>query len=685
MDPLYKALSTGFGFDAFRPGQEPAIRSLLAGNDALVVMPTGSGKSLCFQLPALLTDGTVLVVSPLIALMKDQVDALTARNISATFLNSTLSASETAFRLMGIRTGRYRLVYVAPERFRNPRFLEAFREMPLHMLAIDEAHCISTWGHDFRPDYLYLEHIVSSLPKTIRILAVTATATEQVREDIIRHLGLGKNGRSAPEVFVNGFARPNLHLNVTRVRTNNEKLERVLHILETFHTGIIYCATRRAVEQVQSLLKPHGHNVIAYHGAMEDEARTQVQDAFMRGTIPIVVATNAFGMGVDRADIRFVIHWDVPGSIEAYYQEVGRAGRDGAYAWCELLYAPADVHTQDFFITSSNPPADNVYECYAAIRNACTQAPEGGVMLSPEEWAGRAGLKSALVVRSLMAHFERAGLVYRQRHPGDAYSTIRVPKTVDHAKLKAVCDSLIQKDASDRARLRTMIDFVFTHLCRHRFLLAYFGETTSGQACAHCDHCRPLKTFPPRLPLSEDRRTQLRKILSCIVRMQGQGSYALAADILRGTAHSPWERLTTFGLLATIPAETILADCHALEMEGCLSAMTVTALGYDLIMERYQPKRFMVYPSTTMTTLIHPKAPVTMPTQGLAAALRAWVREEAERRALPHYCILNSKLIAELARKRPTTEEELRLISGIGDRKIAKYGDTVLDIIRAYE
>ena len=274
MDPLYKALSTGFGFDAFRPGQEPAIRSLLAGLDALVVMPTGSGKSLCFQLPALLSEGTVLVVSPLIALMKDQVDALTARNISATFLNSTLSASESAFRLNGIRTGRYRLVYVAPERFRNPRFLETFREMPLQMLAIDEAHCISTWGHDFRPDYLYLEHIVSSLPPTIRILAVTATATEQVREDIIRHLGLGKNGRSAPELFVNGFARPNLHLNVTRVRTHEDKLERVLHILETFRTGIIYCATRRAVEKVQALLKPHGHAVTAYHGAMEDEDRT---------------------------------------------------------------------------------------------------------------------------------------------------------------------------------------------------------------------------------------------------------------------------------------------------------------------------------------------------------------------------------------------------------------------------
>jgi ATP-dependent DNA helicase RecQ len=284
-----------------------------------------------------------------------------------------------------------------------------------------------------------------------------------------------------------------------------------------------------------------------------------------------------------------------------------------------------------------------------------------------------------------MAHFERAGLVYRQRLPGDAYSTISVPPTVDRAKLKAVCDSLIQKDASDRARLRTMIDFVFTRLCRHRFLLAYFGETASGQACAHCDHCRPLKTFPPRLPLTEDRRTQLRKILSCIVRMQGQGSHALAADILRGTATAPWNRLTTFGLLADTPPETILADCHALEMEGCLSAMTVTPQGFDLIKERYQPVRFMVCPTTPTTTLIHPKAPSARPTQGLAAALRTWVREEATRRALPHFCILNSKLIAELARKRPTTEEELRLISGMGDRRIAKFGDAVLDIIRAYE
>ncbi|MBQ9693228.1 MAG: ATP-dependent DNA helicase RecQ, partial [Kiritimatiellae bacterium] len=599
MDALYEALNSGFGFTTFRPGQELAIRTLLAGKDALVVMPTGSGKSLCFQLPALLTDGTVLVVSPLIALMKDQVDALTARHIPATFLNSTLTASETAYRLNGMRSGRYRLVYVAPERFRNPRFLEAFREMPLHMLAIDEAHCISTWGHDFRPDYLHLEQIVADLPPNIRILAVTATATEEVRHDIVHHLGLGKKGRQPPEIFVTGFARPNLHLNVTRVRTQAEKLERVLHVLETFGTGIIYCATRRAVEQVQTLLKPHGHRITTYHGAMADADRTAVQNAFMHGTIPIVAATNAFGMGVDRPDIRFVIHWDVPGSIEAYYQEVGRAGRDGAYAWCELLFSPADVRTQEFFITAANPPEDNVYECYSAIRNACYHTANDGVTLSPEEWSGRAGLPSTQMLRSLMAHFERAGLIFRSRQPGNAYSTIRIPETFDRTKLKTICDTLLQKDAADRKRLRLMLDFVSTRLCRHRFLLTYFGEPTTNRTCAHCDRCSTLpKTFPPRLPLSDERRTRLRKILSSIARMKGKGDWDTAIAILLGTATTPWKRLSTFGLLADTPKHTLLADLHTLDREGCLSEMTVTPKGYDLIKERLILARFMLLADT---------------------------------------------------------------------------------------
>ena len=682
MDALHKALASGFGFSEFRPGQEAAIRAVLEGHDVLVVMPTGSGKSLCFQLPAMLTDGTVLVVSPLIALMKDQVDALTAHRISATYLNSTLSPTETAFRLNGMRSGRYRLVYVAPERFRNPRFLDALADTPLRMLAIDEAHCISTWGHDFRPDYLHLEKIVSSLPADIRIIAVTATATDDVRQDIIRHLGLGKNGRQHPQIFVTGFARPNLHLTVTRVKTHAEKLERLLQVIETFRTGIIYCATRRAVERVQLLLKPHGHRIIAYHGAMEDRERTRVQDAFMRGDAPIVAATNAFGMGVDRADIRFVVHWDIPGSVEAYYQEVGRAGRDGAYAWCELLFSPADIRTQEFFIAAATPPQEHIYECYAAVRNACTQSETGGAMFSPEEWAGRAGFASEQSIRSLMAHFERRGLIHRTRHAGDPYSTISIPDSANPAALAEVCAALNDKATADRARLQTLLDFVSLRSCRHKFLLTYFGEVTAKRRCIRCDRCHPLKHLPPRLPLDEETRTTLRKILSCIARMRGEGDFTLVADILRGEAPKPWQALSTFGILKPLSRATLLAFCESLELEGCLTGMTVTRRGYDLIKERLIPDRFLLLQAATesIQTKKRPR-----PERGLAAALRQWVKEEAERRALPHFRVLTAAMIADIARKKPTTPEELLLIPGIGERRLAKYGDAIIELIRAYE
>lgn len=684
MDTLHEALASGFGFTEFRPGQEAAIRAVLSGKDALVVMPTGSGKSLCFQLPAMLTDGTMLVISPLIALMKDQVDALAAHNISATYLNSTLSPAETAFRLNGMRFGRYRLVYVAPERFRNPRFLEALRETPLRMLAIDEAHCISTWGHDFRPDYLHLEQIVSTLSPEVRIIAVTATATEDVRKDIIQHLGLGKNGRHPPEIFVTGFARPNLHLSVTRVRTHAEKLERLLQVLDTFHTGIVYCATRRAVERVQTLLKPHGHHILAYHGAMDDNERTRVQDAFMRGDAPVVIATNAFGMGVDRANIRFVLHWDLPGSVEAYYQEVGRAGRDGAFAWCELLFSPADIHTHEFFITAATPPAEHIFECYATFRNACAQSETGHAMLSPEEWAGRAGFSSEQSIRCLMAHFERHGLIHRTRQVGDPYATITVPKNSDQKALRAICDELKEKAEADHARLKMMLNFIGLRSCRHRYLLHYFGEETTQSKCIRCDLCHPIKQLPPRLPLTEETRTILRKILTCIVRMHGKGDLSTAIKILRGEAESKWHSLSTYGILADLSVEQLQAHIESLHFEGCLMDMTVTQKGYDLIKERLIPDRFL---QAAPIKIRRPKhlMPPTHPKESLATALRTWVKEEAQRRALPHFCILNASAIADIVKKRPTTFDELALISGIGERRLAKYGEAILNLVRSYE
>ncbi|MGN0890941.1 MAG: RecQ family ATP-dependent DNA helicase, partial [Candidatus Spyradenecus sp.] len=698
-DPLLDALQRHFGFGAFRPGQEQVIRRVLTGGDALLVMPTGSGKSLCFQLPALMMEGCTLVVSPLIALMKDQVDALVARRIPATFLNSTLSIEETTRRLAGLRMGRYKLVYVAPERFRNPRFLEAFREAPLAMLAVDEAHCISTWGHDFRPDYLHLGEVVSALPPAVRLIAVTATATDAVRRDIASHLRLGQGGRPDPAIVVTGFERPNLALNVTRVRTHGEKLERCLQVIEFFRTGILYCATRKMVERVRGLLAENGVKALAYSGGMADDERSRVQDAFMRGEAPVVVATNAFGMGVDRQDIRFVIHWDVPGSLEAYYQEVGRAGRDGHYAWCELLFNYADVRTQEFFIASANPPPGHVYELYAAIRNACAQGEHGEASHAPEGWAELAGLSSATSVRNLFALFERHGLLSRRRQVGSPYSIISVPQEPDRAALERICAGLQRKEETDRDRLQEMLGYVDARVCRHRFLLAYFGEETSAlpKRCAKCDHCHPLAAFPPRVPLSAAALIRLRKELSCIARMHGRGDYPLAATILRGTAPAPWTDLSTFGLLAEQSLEAILRDLEALEMDGYLAGMALTPAGYDLVFAKADPTPIATFrarpkkadaPSRFPDPAGEPPPPRqrTRPAEGgLATALRQWTREEADRRGLPAYMVLNNKTIAELARKRPTTPAELELIPGLGDRKLAKYGDALLDLIEAFE
>ena len=737
-DPVRAALAYWFGFPSFRTGQERVVRSVLSGCDTLVVMPTGSGKSLCFQLPALMLEGTTLVVSPLIALMKDQVDALCARRIPATFLNSSLTAEESAGRLSQLRMGHYKLVYVAPERFRNPRFLEALKETKIAMLAIDEAHCISSWGHDFRPDYLHLGDLIRGLPADVRILAVTATATDAVRRDIIEHLSLGKNGRGEPAVFVTGFARPNLSLNVTRVHSHAEKLERLLNVAEFFGTGIIYCATRKMVERVQSMLRENGVKALAYSGGLSDTERSSVQDAFMRRDAAIVVATNAFGMGVDRSDIRFVVHWDIPGSLEAYYQEVGRAGRDGAYAWCELLFSYADRRTQEFFNDSSTPPQGQVYELYSSVRNACAQGENGEACMSPEDWASLAGMKSALAVRNLIALFERHGLLNRTRYPGSPYSVITVPKAPPIAALKSICDGLAAKADADEARLNEMIAFANARGCRHRFLMAYFGEKTALRRCTKCDNCHPMNSFPVRLMPTEERLTDLRKLMSCIVRMHGEGNWTLLADVLKGTAPDRFKSLTTYGILPRAKTEDVIQTCEALEMDGYLLGMQLTRAGFDLVLGKSETVPLAVFhtgrshalsasdmtlappPSTRddsadtdMATntialpddpdarypMVRPRgkrrasaAPNISPDAGtgpagggLASALRRWVREEGERRALPTYCILKSQTIALIARRRPTSLDELALIPGLGPVKIAHYGNAIVDLVCEYE
>jgi ATP-dependent DNA helicase RecQ len=361
---LERTLHERFGLERFRPGQREVIENVLQGRDVLCVMPTGGGKSLCYQLPALLLPGLALVVSPLIALMKDQVDALTQRGIRATLLNSTLDPTEQLARIREIEAGHYDLVYVAPERFRSPRFIEAMARVRPVLLAVDEAHCISEWGHDFRPDYARIGLARRKLGSPACI-ALTATATDLVRRDIADQLDLRD-----PAQFVTGFDRPNLTYAVNEARRDAEKLAAVAEALERNPgPAIIYASSRARCEMIgQHLTHELRRSAVVYHAGMTREERTAAQERFMSGTAEIVVATNAFGMGIDKADIRSVIHFNMPGTLEAYYQEAGRAGRDGRPAHCLLIFAFGDRKLQELFIENEYPPAPMVYRVYEFLR-----------------------------------------------------------------------------------------------------------------------------------------------------------------------------------------------------------------------------------------------------------------------------------------------------------------------------
>jgi len=393
-----------FGFAEFRNGQAEIIDSIMAGRDSIVVMPTGGGKSLCYQLPAIMLGGVTVVVSPLIALMKDQVDALSARGIRATFINSSLRYADLVDRLSGVRNGVFNIVYVAPERFRNQAFTSAIAESAVRLFAVDEAHCISHWGHDFRPDYLRLSEAVKALGRP-PIIALTATATGKVRSDIAQRLQLKE-----PGIFVAGFDRPNLRLRVAHIGGDKEKLLAVKEIVSTSQgSGIIYAATRKSVETISAKLKMAGFSIEAYHAGMTEKERTIFQDRFMSGEARAIVATNAFGMGIDKHDIRFVVHYHLPGSIEAYYQEIGRAGRDGAAADCVLLFNYGDTRTHRFFIEGNHPTPDLINSVY---RSLCRLAGEGNDIRA-REIQSHLGIKNEMAVQTALTVLERGGSVER--------------------------------------------------------------------------------------------------------------------------------------------------------------------------------------------------------------------------------------------------------------------------------
>ncbi|MDH4330454.1 MAG: ATP-dependent DNA helicase [Candidatus Moranbacteria bacterium] len=343
---MKKSLKKYFNFSKFRSGQEEIVESIVGGKDVIALMPTGGGKSLCYQLPAVLFENLTVVISPLIALMKDQVDALNARGIGATFINSSLSEKEIQKRIDDILKKKTKILYIAPERLGNSAFQKFFNELEIDFLAVDEAHCVSQWGHDFRPDYLNLKENISKLKKRPIVAAFTATATPEVKKDISVRLGLRD-----PEVFVRGFDRPNLRFFVRANMKKSDRRTEALRLIKKLEgSGIVYAITKKEAEAMADFLVDNGVSAACYHAGMNAEKRSEVQNGFMENKFKVIVATVAFGMGVDKADVRFVIHIGMPGSLEGYYQEAGRAGRDGELAYCILLHNGGDAGLYHFFI-----------------------------------------------------------------------------------------------------------------------------------------------------------------------------------------------------------------------------------------------------------------------------------------------------------------------------------------------
>jgi ATP-dependent DNA helicase RecQ len=485
---LRRALRRTFGFRELREGQEEVIRSILAGRDTLAIMPTGAGKSLCYQLPGSELPGTTVIVSPLISLMKDQVDKLHELGIDAAQVNSTLSAGEESVLLEEIEKEQREFVFVTPERLMQPEFLERLKTNLIDVFVIDEAHCISHWGHDFRPSYLHLRAALEALGNP-RVLALTATATPAVVDDIRRQLG-----RDDMEVVDIGVFRENLRFEVIPTAREEAKREALARLLgEIAGTGIVYVSTIKDCEEVTEYLESLGFVVARYHGRLGARERKRTQDRFMAGELRVIVATNAFGMGIDKPDIRFVIHYNLPGSLESYYQEAGRAGRDGEPARCILLYQAEDRNTQIFFLNGRYPKREHFLAVYQALERLRADRQEVAAGEVHQRASGVAQTK-VKVVLATMKDLEMVA----EPSPGE-YRLIA--GGLDAAALDAMADRYEKRSEGDRDRLRRMVLYAQTALCRWKMILEYFGEEFDWERCGHCDNCsRPIRelTEPPR-------------------------------------------------------------------------------------------------------------------------------------------------------------------------------------------
>ena len=599
-----------FGYDRFRDGQAALISRILEGGDVLGIMPTGAGKSVCYQVPAMLLTGMTVVISPLISLMEDQVAALREAGIPAACLHSNLDRDAYFQTLDAVREGAVRLLYAAPERLLTDMFLSLTDTVAIAMIAVDEAHCLSQWGQDFRPSYLEIAEFLQLLPRRPVVAAFTATATESVRADIRRLLGL-----QAPLELVTGFDRENLRWIVERPSNKYKALLEVLR-RNRGKSGIVYCISRKQTDNVCEKLRADGFAVGRYHAGMSPQERSANQEAFLHDEIQIITATNAFGMGIDKSNVSFVVHYNMPKSMEAYYQEAGRAGRDGSPAECVLLFSPQDISTNMLLIESS---------------------------------------------------------------------------AQDHDRLTPQQREAIRK--KDTERLQAMVRYCSLTDCLRHFILRYFGEDSP----AHCGNCGSCLTDTETV----DATVAAQKILSCVFRVRQRGSACgsrMLCDILQGKdtkqlQERGYAQLSTYGLMRDISRVQLEHMVNILISRGYLVTDTgqyrTLSLGERAVpVLRGQEQVTMSLPRHDLKETKRQKRLAEMPDYEPDEALFQKLRKVRERLAarehMPAYIVFSDATLREMCTKRPSDDEELLAISGVGRHKLEKYGEAFLDALAEY-